>query len=214
MTRMIDISVSLYPEMPIWPGSEGIQLIQTSRLEKGDESTNSKLVCDVHTGTHIDAPLHYIIGGKTIEQIELDDLIGLAVVVYISNAEAVTKGILENLSIPDDTKRLLLHTRNSAYWESKPSKFQTNYVGLTQDAAQWIVDNDIRLIGVDYLSVQRYGDDSRTHEILLDAGVIILEGLNLSGVGPGVYELICLPLKLVGLEGSPARAVLRDVTKR
>ena len=169
------------------------------------------MICDVHIGTHIDAPLHYIKDGKSIEQLELDDLIGPAVVAYLSEAETITKNVLEELSLPEDTRRLLLRTRNSSLWETGSHRFQTNYVALTQDAAQWIVDRGIYLIGVDYLSVQRYGEDSQTHEILLSAGVIIVEGLNLAHVESGMYELICLPLKLVGSDGAPARAVLRKM---
>ena len=211
MKNIIDISVPLYSDMPVWPGSAGIQLTQTSRLDKGDGVNNSKLICDVHIGTHIDAPLHYITDGKSIEQLKLEDLIGPAVVVYLPDAEIITKNVLEELSLPEDTRRLLLRTRNSSLWETGSHQFQTNYVALTQDAAQWIVDHDICLIGIDYLSVQRYGEDSRTHEILLSAGVIIVEGLNLARVESGMYELICLPLKLVGSEGAPARAVLRKL---
>ena len=211
MKNIIDISVPLYPDMPVWPGSAGIQLMQTSRLDKGDGVNNSKLICDVHIGTHIDAPLHYIKDGKSIEQLKLENLIGLAVVAYLPEAEIITKNVLEELSLPEDTRRLLLRTRNSSLWETGLHQFQTNYVALTQDAAQWIVDHDICLIGVDYLSVQRYGEDPQTHEILLSAGVIIVEGLNLARVEPGLYELICLPLKLVGSEGAPARAVLRKM---
>lgn len=212
MKNVIDISVPLYPEMLIWPGSAGIKLMQTSRLDEGNGVNNSKLICDVHIGTHVDAPLHYIRDGKTIEQLKLDDLIGLAAVVYLPNIKSVTKDVLENLSLPENTRRLLLRTRNSVLWENESRRFQTNYVALTRDAAQWVVDHNIRLIGVDYLSVQRYDDDSQTHEILLSAGVIIVEGLNLAHVESGLYELICLPLKLVGSEGAPARAVLREVT--
>ena len=213
MKNIIDISVPLYPDMPVWPGSAGIQLTQTSRLDKGDSVNNSKLICDVHIGTHIDAPLHYIKDGKSIEQLELENLIGLAVVAYLPEAEVITKNVLEELSLPEGTRRLLLRTRNSSLWETGSHQFQTNYVALTQDAAQWVVDHDICLIGIDYLSVQRYGENPQTHEILLSAGVIIVEGLNLARVEPGQYELICLPLKLVGSEGAPARAVLRKMTK-
>jgi len=212
MKNIIDISVPLYPDMPVWPGSVGIQLMQTARLDKGDRVNNSKLICDVHIGTHIDAPLHYIKDGKSIEQLKLEDLIGPAVVAHLPEAEIITKNVLEELSLPEDTRRLLLRTRNSSLWETGSHRFQTNYVALTQDAAQWIVDHDICLIGVDYLSVQRYGEGSQTHEILLSAGVIIVEGLNLVRVESGMYELICLPLKLVGSEGAPARAVLRKMT--
>ena len=208
MKNIIDVSVPLYSDMPIWPGSAGIQLIKTSRLDYGDKCNNSKLICDVHIGTHVDAPLHYNKDGKSIDKLELKELIGPAIVVYLPEAKIITKNILEKLSLPEDTRRLLFHTNNSSLWESGLHEFQTNYVALTEEAAQWIVDNGIYLIGVDYLSVQIYGEDSKTHDILLNAGVTIIEGLNLSHVETGLYDLICLPLKLVGSEGAPARVVL------
>ena len=115
------------------------------------------------------------------------------------------------LNLPSGIVRLLLRTRNSELWSVKIPEFKKDFVALTHDAAQWIVDKGIRLVGVDYLSVQRFYDDSRTHQILLGADVIALEGLDLSEVKPGFYELICLPLKLVGAEGAPTRVVLRQM---
>ena len=195
----------------MWPGNEGIRITQIKCMDKGDPFNISRLDCDLHTGTHVDAPLHFLQNGTTVEKLSLDVLIGPCHVAYLPDAADITAGNLTNLNLPSGIKRLLLRTRNSELWAAKTTEFRKDFVALTRDAAQWIVDKGIRLIGVDYLSVQRYRDNARTHQILLGADTIALEGLNLSGVKPGFYELICLPLKLVGAEGAPARAVLRQM---
>lgn len=208
LTDLIDISVALQTEMPTWPGSPGFKLESIMNLENGEEANVSCLEMDIHTGTHIDAPHHFIQSGATVEAISLNTLVGSATVVELPEAEAITAEILQALQIPAKTSRLLFHTRNSNLWQQGITQFQKDFVALTTDAAQWIVDHRIQLVGVDYLSVQRFYDSPLTHEILLKAGVVIVEGLNLSGVRSGIYQLICLPLKLIGAEGAPARAVL------
>jgi arylformamidase len=212
LSKFIDISLPLQAKMPIWPGSVGFHLTHTKRLEDGDQANISRLDSDVHVGTHIDAPSHFVKGGLTVEQLSLDILIGLAVVAYLPEIDAIKAQDLDNLSLPSGTQRLLLRTRNSDLWPAQVTEFKKDFVALTNDAAHWIVKNGICLIGIDYLSIQRYNDDSFTHNILLKAGVIIIEGLNLASVQPGVYELICLPLCIVGAEGSPARAVLHTMS--
>jgi len=177
-------------------------------MDAGEVANVSQLETDVHIGTHVDAPWHFVSGGKTVEQLSLEVLIGTAVVAHLPQINAVTPEDLEALALPPNTQRLLLRTRNSQLWANKVSEFQTDFVALTADAAQWVVNQGIQLIGVDYLSVQRYYDSPLTHEILLGAGVVIVEGLNLTDVTPGLYDLVCLPLKLVGSDGAPARAVL------
>ena len=172
----------------------------------------SRLECDVHVGTHVDAPWHYLEDGNTVEQLPLDVLVGPAIVAYLPGVSAVTTGDLASVTLPTDTERLLLRTRNSELWAAEVTEFREDYVALTVDAARWVVDQGIRLVGVDYLSVQRYDDSPLTHQILLKADVIILEGLNLADVQPGAYELVCLPMLLVGAEGAPARAVLRHLS--
>lgn len=211
LAEIIDISVPLQSDIPTWPGSAGLQINRSMRLEAGDVANVSQLACDVHTGTHVDAPWHFVEGGATVERLSLEILIGQAVVAFLPEADAVTADRLEELTLPPGTQRLLLRTRNSALWATGVTEFKIDYVALTVDAARWVVEHGIRLIGVDYLSVQRYNDGPLTHQILLEAGVIILEGLNLSQVQPGTYELICLPLCLVGAEGAPTRAVLRSL---
>lgn len=210
LNTLIDISVPLDPALPTWPGSVGMKVEKLSCFENGNDVNVSKLTCDVHTGTHIEAPLHFIPGGYSVTQIPLDILIGDAFLTYIPLARVITPAELASLEIPRGTEKLLLRTRNSKLWNEGNGNFHTDYVALTREAAQWIVDRGIKLLGVDYLSVEIYGDQtSSTHKTLLSGGVIILEGLNLSNINPGIYELMCLPLKLVGAEGAPARAVLR-----
>jgi arylformamidase len=206
--EIIDISLTLHNDMPTWPTSSGIKLTRSQSMESGDPSNVSRLDCDVHTGTHIDAPRHFIENGITVDQLNLHQLIGPAIVACMPELDAVDASDLESLDLPRDCKRLLLQTRNSELWGKNISEFRKDYVALSQNAAKWIVDHGIDLIGVDYLSVQRYGDGPLTHQILFEGEVIIIEGLNLNGVAAGTYDLICLPLKLKDTEGSPARAVL------
>ncbi len=209
--KLVDISVGLGPDLPLWPGSTGLSVQRIHCLEKGHRSNVSKLTCDVHSGTHIDAPLHFISQGKSVTQIPLDVLIGDAYVAYLPDIRTVTDVELSSLDIPLSTQRLLLRTDNSRLWDNCGSYFQCDYVALSLDAAKWIVNRGIRLIGIDYLSVEPFGErNASVHVALLSGGVTIVEGLNLSDALPGLYELVCLPLKLVGAEGAPARAVLKS----
>jgi arylformamidase len=208
LPEIIDISVPLKTEMPVWPGSKGFKLYRTMNLEAGDEANVSQLDTDVHIGTHVDAPCHFLQEATAVEDLSLDILMGPAYVAHLPEVKAVTAANLEALNLPPKATRLLLHTTNSQLWANNVTEFNKDFVALTADASQWLADKGIRLIGVDYLSVQRYYDSTLTHEILLEAGIIILEGLNLTNVAPGMYRLICLPIKLVGSDGAPARAVL------
>ena len=213
MPKIIDISVPMHSDMPIWPGSVGLQISRVKRLERSDPANISRLDCDIHTGTHVDAPLHFVRDGDSIDQIPLDIFCGPVFIAALTQLDTITANDLTALSLPKSIKRLLLKTHNSELWKKGEQDFNPNYVALTADTARWVVNQGIRLIGVDYLSVQRYQDSPETHKILLKAKVIIVEGLNLADVTPGWYELICLPLKLVGTEGALARAVLRSVTQ-
>jgi Predicted metal-dependent hydrolase len=210
MSDLIDISVSLDENLPIWPDSPGFELQPLLTREEKGQARVSRLKCDVHTGTHIDAASHFIPGGSTIEQLPLEMTVGRAVVARIPDAvTTITASILDELEIPESTTRLLFRTKNSRFWDEYGSIFQSEYTALSPDAATWIVEHGIRCVGIDYLSVQHYEDGPETHEILLREGVVIIEGLNLSDVSPGVYELLCLPVKIAGSEGAPARATLR-----
>ncbi len=209
--KIFDISLSIAPNLPVWPGDPEVVFSQTMSLEAGDVANVSHISCCVHTGTHVDAPCHFINGGATVDQLPLDVLIGPAYVGNLPDVVEVSPADLEQMKIPHHMLRLLLRTRNSELWAHGTTEFIPDYVALTPQAAEWVVDRGIRLVGVDYLSVQRFRDpEPTTHRTLLAAGVIILEGLNLSNVPAGLYQLICLPLKLVGSDGAPARAVLLE----
>ncbi len=209
-TAILDITVPITPGMPVWPGDPPVQLERFSAIANGDAANISRLACCVHTGTHVDAPLHFIEHGQAVEQLALDVLIGPALVVELDDTvEAITPTHLEALALPPETTRVLFKTRNSALWHNPEHAFVPDFVALTSEAAIWLVECGMQLVGVDYASVQRFADESpRTHQVLLEAGVVIVEHVNLLHVSPGLYHLICLPLKLVGSDGAPARAVL------
>lgn len=211
MATYIDISLPISPELPTWPGAPPVEFARRLDIGRGDAVNDTNMSCNVHTGTHIDAPLHHLPDGASVADLPLEALIGPAVVMDLAEADVVTAETLERLSLPVSTQRLLLRTRNSRLWVEGVREFRPDYVALTADAARWIVNQGIRLIGMDYLSVQRYHDGPETHLILLRAGVVIIEGLHLAHVSAGEYELICLPLRLVGVEGAPARAILRQL---
>jgi arylformamidase len=206
---LIDISIPLREGMTTWPDSVGLTLTRTKRMEDGDVVNNSRLDFDVHMGTHIDAPWHFLAAGEKIEDLALADLIGPAVVAHLPDCDAIGEAELEALALPAGTQRLLLKTRNSTWWAGGTTPFREDFVALTAGGARWIVERGMRLVGIDYLSVQRFRDPPLTHHLLLGARIVIVEGLHLADVEPGEYELICLPILLHGAEGAPARAVLR-----
>ena len=209
--RIYDISVGISPETPVWPGDPPVSLERIQSIEDGAESNVSRLVSGVHVGTHIDAPLHFLPEGGSIEDIPLKSLIGRAYVVDLRKAQVIDADALNSANIPPRTRRLLFRTRNSEYWARGQSKFQKDFVAVDASGAEWLTRKGVRMVGVDYLSVAPYGDGAPTHKILLEAGVVVLEGLNLSDIRQGRYTIYCLPLKLVGSEGAPARAILIGV---
>jgi len=206
----IDISVPLRNGMVHWPGDEPFHRKLDKDQGKGDDCTLSSMKLSVHTGTHMDAPRHYLPGAPTIDEVPLDATVGAARVIAIRNREAVTREELLEYSIKDG-ERILFKTANSdRLWSS--DAFQADFVYIDRDAADYLAQLGVRCVGIDYLSVDGYSqDDAETHIALLGAGVWVIEGLNLSGVEAGDYELICLPLRLMGSEGSPARAIIRPV---
>lgn len=207
--NFIDISLPISPDLPVWPGDPAVVLERIRAIAEGSVSNDSRLACSVHTGTHVDAPLHFLDHGAPVEELPLDFLVGPTELVEVSDADRITQDILENLNLPEDTTRLLIKTRNSDLWQDAKHTFNPGFVALDAQAARWVVDQGIRLIGVDYLSVQHFGDKTgATHRTLLTAGVVILEGLNMRDVKPGRYQLMCLPIKLSGADGAPARAIL------
>ena len=206
--KIVDISVGLDENTPTWPGSPGLQLHWYKRPVAGDDCNNTRLECDTHVGTHVDALLHFLENDSPAEKLSLKVLIGPAQVAYLPEVRTITADGLDNLVLASTTERLLLSTHNSECWAQGPTGLRKDYVSIAPEAARWLVNRGIRLVGVDYLSVGSFEEGVTTHKILLKAGVVVVEGLNLHEVHPGEYQLICLPLKLVGAEGAPARAVL------
>lgn len=180
-------------------------------MEAGDKSNSSQLQMSVHFGTHVDAPYHFVPEGASIEKVPLDVLCGEA---WVVEAKAVSGLIgLDDLeSIPSGAKRVLFKTRNSEWWANPSHEFRRDFVAVGPDAAEALVARGVELVGVDYLSVQRFKVyEDRTHEILLKEGIAIIEGLNLQPISQGGYELICLPLRLRGSDAAPARVILREL---
>lgn len=197
--------------MPTYPGDAPFELVPVARITEGAIANGSRLQIGTHSGTHIDAPWHFNDAGKRIHEIPLARLIGYAYVADLSGHKQITADALEQASIPSTITRLLIKTDNSARWAHETT-FNENHVALTPDAAEWIVRRAVDVVGIDYLSVERYGASKpEVHHILCGTGKIIIEGLNLSGVETGEYELICMPLLIEGADGAPARVALRTL---
>lgn len=211
--RTYDISLTISPDLPVWPGDPEIVLERFSKMEEGDPCNVTKISASLHLGTHVDAPYHYLNSdAPTIEQLPLHLLTGRAYVLELPNeVDLITAAVLEHSEIPPRTRRLLFKTRNSAIWARQERQFQPDFVALSPDAAEYLAHHGIRLVGVDYLSVAPFHLPAPTHEILLKSGVVIIEGLDLSQVRQGRYTLYCLPLKIAGADGAPARAILIGV---
>jgi arylformamidase len=210
--KIHDISVTLEGGIPIWPGNPGFELVRVNDIQQGGSSNVSKLSLGCHTGTHVDAPVHFIPGAAGVDTLPLELLTGPATVYWVTtnpdDGNNINAAALDRARIPEGAQRILLKSRNSDLWKLGPHEFRADFAGITADGAEWMVANKIGLVGVDYLSVGPKGMGKATHEILLNAGVVIVEGLNLSQVEPGNYDFYCLPLKLKDSDGAPARAVL------
>ncbi len=206
--RIFDLSVGISPSLPIWPGNPGIEIARVQDMDKGDHANVSRLSLGVHTGTHVDAPVHFVNGAAGVDTLPLEVLVGPALVIHLPAVAVVTAPDLEAAQVPPGTRRLLIKTRNSTYWANGETMFHTDFAGVSVDAAHWLVTHGVALVGVDYLSVAPWKQGTPTHRALLEAGVVIVEGLNLSAIQPGVYDFVCLPLKIVASDGAPARAII------
>jgi arylformamidase len=210
--QIIDITVPINAETPTYPGDPGIEIQQWAAIRNGDSANVTLLHFGAHTATHVDAPAHFIEGAPRVDAMPLEFLIGPAVVVEIpSDAASIT---VEHLRVNDlaGAERVLFKTRNSEFWGDDSATFRTDFTFLETDAAVALVDLGIKLVGIDYLSIETFKSERHeTHMTLLSKGIVIVEGLDLRNVVPGQYELICLPLKIAtGTgDGAPARAVLR-----
>lgn len=209
--RIYDISVAISPNLPTWPGDTRIVVERVEKIEDGGGANVTSLTMSAHTGTHVDAPYHFIQQGISVDQLPIDLLTGRAYVLHLPNVDLITAQVLEDADIPPRTRRVLFKTRNSDYWANQEPGFIEDYVALSANAAIYLVDRGVKLVGVDYLSVAPYEATTPTHKILLEAGVVIVEGLNLTEVDQGRYTFYCLPLKIAGADGAPARAILTGV---
>ncbi len=213
MSGWIDISVPVKSGMAHWPGDIEVSVDRVSNMAEGAQYNLSRLQMSAHTGTHMDAPLHFVNGAISIDQMPLDATIGPARVIQIDAAESIGRAELEPFDIQPGERLIVKTSNTSRCWET--DEFVEDFVYVNEEGANFLVDRKIRALGVDYLSVAGfYKDTVETHVALLRAGIWIIEGLDLRQVSPGAYDLICLPLKLLGSEGAPARAVLRPFLQR
>ncbi len=207
-TQLIDISRRLDERMPGWPGETAFHREPHTRTEDGDVATTSILGGFSHTGTHVDAPSHFVRGGATLDDVPLDAWIGPCRVVRHAEDRDVTAADLDAWDLAG-VERVLICTPNTARWDDAPA-FREDYLALDASAARWCVEHGLKLVGIDYLSIETFhGGDYPVHHTLLGAGVVILEGVRLEHVEPGDYELIALPLPIGDGDGTPVRAVLR-----
>jgi arylformamidase len=212
--RIYDVTVPIQAATPTFPGDPGVEIQTVLAMARGDAANVSLLQFGAHTATHVDAPVHFIEGASTVAELSLDALVGPARVIELPPAaEAVTTADVkpENLQ---GAERVLFKTRNSTFWGEIDKGFRRDFAYIMPEAAQILAENGVKLVGIDYLSVEKFGAESfDTHTTLLSRGVVILEGLDLREVGAGLYELICLPLKLASGcgDGAPARAILREL---
>ncbi len=207
--RLYDVSLTINAGMLVWPGNPPVTVDTVKAIAHGDSSNVSLLHMGTHTATHVDAPRHFIPGAPGIDSLQPELLVGPARLFQLTEVQRIDRNLLEALDLNGIT-RLLLGTRNSALL--KQGEFNRDYASMTADAASYLVNRGVKLVGIDYLSVEEYQKEGRpTHHILLGAGIAIIEGLDLTGVPPGDYELLCLPLKLKDGDGAPARVFLREI---
>jgi arylformamidase len=206
--EVYDISVPVHEGLPAYPGDPRVQLEPVLRLSQGDGANVTRITLADHSGTHLDAPGHMLEGGATIDSIPLSLLIGRALVADLRGTAEIGPAELKMLPLEGE-ERLILKTDNSRLWTA--GGFRPDYAPLNEAGAEYLAATGIRLVGIDYLSIEGFGGDGRVHRTLLGKGIVILEGLDLSAVPPGAYELICLPLRIAGGGGAPVRAVLRQL---
>src|ERR1051326_5775134 len=207
--KIYDVTVPIHPGMPIYEGDPGVDIKAWSALAKGDSANVSLLQLGAHTGTHVDAPAHFIEGERKVDALSMETLLGPARVVRVPDEiTQIDSDFIAHAHL-EQTERVLFHTRNSTFWNEG---FRKDFTHLLPDAADKLIEIGVKLVGTDYLSIEKFhSGDHRTHLTLLSNNVIIIEGLNLSEVPAGEYELICLPLKIAAGagDGAPARVVLR-----
>ncbi len=203
---LYDVSVPIRPGMPIYHDNPGVEIERASSISAGDTANVSRITMGLHTGTHIDGPLHFFDDGAGADSLPLDAMVGDAVIVELSGLGSgpIDGATLRGAGIPAGTERLILKTPNSELWSR--DEFTRDFVRLDGSGAEFVLELGLKLIGIDYLSI----GDPEAHRALLGAGVVALEGLDLRGVEPGPYELLCLPIRVTDTDGAPARVLLRD----
>ncbi|MBF0554528.1 MAG: cyclase family protein [Nitrospirae bacterium] len=208
MNNWVDISIDNKNGMVVWPGDPEYSMKRIHDIDKGDTLNLSLITMTSHTGTHMDAPLHWIRGGKSIDEMPLSITVGTARVIEIKDTESIKVSELKDYALKKG-ERILFKTLNS---KNRMDKFTGDFVYISVEAARYISQIGVLMVGVDYLSVGGYHTDGQLiHTTLLEAGVWIIEGLDLSLADSGEYELVCLPLKLLGCDGAPSRSILRKL---
>ena len=209
MKKIYDVSLTIQPDMLVWQGNAPVSIDTVKSISQGSSSNVSLLHIGTHTATHVDAPIHFIPDAPGVDSIEPDVLLGKARLFQLPDASHIDRKLLEKLDMKG-IERVLFGTRNSALLKRK--QLEPDYAYVSEDAASYLVDTGIKLVGIDYLSIEQYHKEGHpTHNTLLKAGMVIVEGLDLSGVPQGDYELLCLPLKIKDADGAPARVFLREI---
>lgn len=211
--KIYDISVPVSNETPTFPGDPRVEITTCMAIARGDAANVSALNFGAHTATHVDAPAHFIEGGRRIADLPLENFVGRARVIEIPDDRAAIEAPHVAPEIIENAARLLFKTRNSKFWHERPLRFRENFTYLSPEAARIIARSNVQLVGIDYLSIEEFHSGNfDAHLALLEREIVIVEGLDLSGVAAGDYELCCLPLKIESEcgDGAPARAVLRE----
>ena len=209
--KVHDVTLVMRPDMTTWNREPGPTITPFRRIAKGDTANVSTITFGDHTGTHVDPPLHFIEGGATVDRLPLDVLVGDCVVVDYDGTAHIDDAWLERARLPGGVARVLFKTRNSELWHDPTAQFTRDFVTINASAARWCVARGVKLVGIDYLSIEPQGPEKAgypVHHTLLGAGVVIIEGLDLRGVAAGAYELVCAPIKIAGGDGAPARVFL------
>lgn len=210
MRRILDITVPLSEKIPVWPGTKPVQIVKGASMEKGDEANTVYIHTTNHVGTHMDAPRHFVKNGATLDELPLELVCGRAKVIEVKSRDEISVEELKKAGIEGE-ERVLIRSRMSSieWWKQE---FITDFVHLSDAAAEYLVEAGVKLIGVDYLSVSGYQkNEVSVHKTLLGNGIWIIEGLRLAEAEAGYYELCCLPLKLQEGDGAPCRAILKSL---
>jgi arylformamidase len=208
--RIYDITQTIHNEMPVWPGDPEVKLEWLSRISEGGEVNLTKIHMCAHAGTHLDMPSHFIDDGKTLDDLDLKILIGRAKVISVPpEVKVIDDVFLKKISLAG-IERILFKTSNSAFVKETPQSFHQDFVALDESGAKFLADVGCKLVGIDYMSIAIFDEPVGGHLPLLEAGIVVLEGITLDGVEPGDYQLIALPMKLGGREGAPVRAILLE----